>query len=317
MCKIFQGTTTFKGLNKQFHPKETFGSSYSVAAPDFALTYTWDTDFRKEMPQYFSKIKAMVDENQIGPMKYSKRFKEMTFWIDIFFIDQNAKTSETLIDDLIQASNEIYSSAPHHAVFLTFDTLRRGWCLVEIGYRAFAIMNEFRLSMNNLKLLLAGKVTDNQHFSVKSMKWFSEAHIVAHRLPQIIFGDSSYLTKDLFPFMDSEILGNMRTSKKQDEHRIFEILTQLFSSESAFDAVIHEFATGGIEAVAAGHHQMAMPPHFPLTSSSLPVQCTPSYMRIVEHPLRFPAVPAATAVRRGLTTVTTGLPPQYRRAIAR
>ncbi len=71
-------------------------------------------------------------------------------------------------------------------------------------------------------------------------------------------------------FMDSEILGNMRTSKKEDQLKILEILTQLFSSESAFDAVIHEFATGGIEAVAAGHHQMAIRPHSPLTSSPPP-----------------------------------------------
>ena len=239
---------------------------YSESAPDFALTYTWDTDFRKEMPEYFSNIKDIVDSNQ-GTEKYSKPFENMTFWLDIFFIDQNQKA---FVDQLISDSNEIYTSALHHTVLLTFDTLRRGWCLVEIGYRAYAIMAEFRLKMGDLKRLLSGKATEKLHYSVKFMRRFPESFIVSHRLPQIIFGTSSDLSKDLFPFVESEILKYMKTSNDHDRPRILEILTELFETEEEFDSVIHDFATGCVQLVAKGLNGVREPSPIPQSDTIIP-----------------------------------------------
>jgi hypothetical protein len=255
MCKIFQGTAYFRGQKQKFHPKQRFVHLYRESPPDFALTYTWDTDFLTEMPVFMSNIKRLVNSNQ-GSEKFSKKFDDMTFWVDIFFIDQN--DTEALIHNLISDSNEIYSAAPHHAVLLAFDTLRRGWCLVEIGYRVYAVLAEFRLDMKDLKRMLSGVATDKKHFSVKYMKEFSESFIVSYRLPQIIFGDSSDLAKDLFPFMTSEILDNMRTTFPQDRDKICEILGHLFGDVAMFDSVIHEFASGAIKIVAEGRH---MPVH--------------------------------------------------------
>jgi hypothetical protein len=259
MREIFQGTAEYKGKKERFHPNRRFRSEYSESAPDFALTYTWDTDFRKEMPEYFSNIQKVVDSSQ-GPDKYTKRFEDMTFWLDIFFIDQN---DSALIDKLISDSSQIYTSASHHCVLLAFDTLRRGWCLVEIGYRAYGIMAEFRLKMKDLQRMLSGKAEEKEHYSVKVLQKVSEASIISHRLPQIIFGTSSDLTKDLFPFMASEILDNMKTSNESDRPRILEILTQLFEEKAAFDSVIHEFATGGIALVAKGLNGVRKPPPSP------------------------------------------------------
>jgi hypothetical protein len=127
--------------------------------------------------------------------------------------------------------------------------------------------------MDDLKRLLSGEATDQRHYSVKFMKTFSESFIISHRLPQCIFGNSSYLTKDLFPFMTSEILERMRTSQDKDRDKIFEILTELFGSREAFDSVIHEFATGAIKAIADGRKEgpAVRPPtrDFPCTSSCI------------------------------------------------
>ena len=252
MRGIFRGEIEFRGKYQKFHPKELFKPEYSENAPDAALTYTWDTDFRKEIPEYFSHIKEIVDSDK----NYSKKFQDMTFWIDIFFIDQNG---DDLIDQLIFYSNEIYTTALHHFVLLAFDTLRRGWCLVEVGYRAYAIMAEFRLDLDDLKRMLSGRVTDKEHYSVRYMKKFSESFIVSQRLPQIIFGTSSDLNQDLFSFMGSEILNSMKTSNEKDRPRIFEILTELFGTTDDFDSVIHEFAFGGTQLVAEDRHGVREP----------------------------------------------------------
>ncbi len=111
--------------------------------------------------------------------------------------------------------------------------------------------------------MLSGKAEEKEHYSVKFLKNFSEASIISYRLPQIIFGTSSDLTKDLFPFMASEILHNMKTSNENDRPKIFEILTQLFREQAAFDSVIHEFATGCIELVAKGLNGVREPPPSP------------------------------------------------------
>ena len=253
MRAIFQGKAPLDGRFEKFHPKVRYARYYSDSAPDFALTYTWDTDFRKEMPHFFDSIRKMMDADESeGDEKFNKPFSELTFWLDIFFIDQNSN-SEELIDTLVSDSNQIYSSATHHAIFLAPDTLRRGWCLVEIGYRAFAVMAEFRLNIDDLKRLLAGNVqSGKKHFSTKSMRERSESYIVSKCLPLIVVGTAASLVKDLFPYISSEILQEMKTSHKPDRQKILEMLTQLFGSQREFDKVVHAFAEGAIKLVSEG-----------------------------------------------------------------
>ena len=251
MRAIFQGKVPLDGRCEKFHPKDRYHRLYSDSAPDFALTYTWDTDFRKEMPHFFDSIRKMMDADESeGDEKFNKTFSELTFWLDIFFINQNA---EALIDTLVLDSNQIYSSATHHAIFLAPDTLRRGWCLVEIGYRAFAVMSEFRLKIDDLKRLLAGNIkSEKKHFSTKSMRERSESYIVSKSLPCIVVGTATSLVKDLFPYISSEILQDMNTSYPSDRQRILEMLTQLFGSQGEFDKVVHAFAEGAIKLVSEG-----------------------------------------------------------------
>ena len=81
-------------------------------------------------------------------------------------------------------------------------------------------MAEFRLSQDHLKRLLTGKANkDKTHFSTKALKEKSEQFIVTKRLPIILVGNVANLANDLFPFMSSEILGNMKVSNRFDYPR--------------------------------------------------------------------------------------------------
>jgi hypothetical protein len=246
MRKIFTGEEPFNGQAEKFHPMERFEQFYSMRPPDFAVTYVWGVDFRKDLPLYLESVKQYVRSEMFVQSGIERSFDEMTFWIDIFFVDQN---SSALITKLVEDCSHIYSRAPHHIMFMSGNILDRGWCLVEICYRVFAVQSEYAIPMANLTDLLSGSVRSYSmaHSSNISLKQHeTETFISNNKLPSLHFiGDIKDGVKP-YTEIKKNILQEMHVFNDAELNLIKDIITTLFRDEATFNRVIRAFARGAV-----------------------------------------------------------------------
>ena len=129
VAALFKGEKGSLGglkFRPQDHPD--YGPHFSPEAPTVVITYTWSMCLLREMPQFIAQFEKMMD----------RPGEEFRYWIDVFFNDQNA--GENMGEELDNAEHW-YMSADHHAVFLAYGPLKRGWCLYELATRANAVVN--------------------------------------------------------------------------------------------------------------------------------------------------------------------------------
>jgi hypothetical protein len=168
----------------------------------------------------------------------------MTFWVDVLFVDQN---SENIIDKLIADCNHVYVSSPHHVMFMSDNILDRGWCLVELCYRAFALQTEYTLSDMNLMDLMDGYVDRNtRHTSTVSMRRNeTERFISKNKLPSLHFISDITGAIKKYGYDGSDSLNDMHVFNDKERGLIKEITTILFDEET-FNNVVRAFARGAV-----------------------------------------------------------------------
>jgi hypothetical protein len=248
--KILTGAEFFEGKKETFHPMKRFGKFYSMRPPDFAITYVWGMDLRTEFPLYIRSVEKYVLSGDFVHEGKVLRFDEMTFWIDILFVDQNPSgDSSGLIARLIEDCSRIYARTPHHLVFMSDKFLDRGWCLMEICYRAFAVQVEFTLATRNLTNLLSGSVSEFgvDHSSTITLKeHVTETFISKNKLSSLHFIKD--IRNDIKPYVsvDKNILKAMHVFEGTEKALIPQIVTILFHDEYTFNRVIRAFATGAL-----------------------------------------------------------------------
>ena len=114
---------------KTFHPMDLFPDCYSTKFPDVPATYTWaGMCLEHDMPKF---LEALESEIGIDP--------DRTFWIDIFFNDQNEPDK---IEEALSVANGFYQNGARHAMFIKSRVMSRGWCNKEIATRTIFIMRK-------------------------------------------------------------------------------------------------------------------------------------------------------------------------------
>jgi hypothetical protein len=246
--KILTGVEFFEGKKETFHPMKRFGKYYSMRPPDFAITYVWGMDLRTEFPLYIRSVEKYVLSGDFVHEGKVLRFDEMTFWIDILFVDQNPSGDASgLIARLIEDCSRIYARTPHHLIFMSDKILDRGWCLMEICYRAFAVQAEFTLSVLDLTRLLSGFVSERgtvHSSTVNLTDGITETFIHRNKLPSLHFIKD--IRSDIHPYglVDKNILQAMNVFEGKEKTLITQIVTILFRDAATFNRVIHAFARG-------------------------------------------------------------------------
>jgi hypothetical protein len=107
-----------------FHPQDKWPEFFSTLRPTIIVTYTWAMDLIKDLPAFLDWAERMLqltDEEK----------EHATWWLDIFFNDQNAKEME---GELAMAKR-FYKEARFHVVLLLNGVFKRGWCIAELLYR--------------------------------------------------------------------------------------------------------------------------------------------------------------------------------------
>jgi hypothetical protein len=241
MQQMCQGKTVCGGKTEQFHPMHRFEALYVMRPPDFAVTYVWGMDFRKQFPLYIQSVKRYVKSSGFVHDDIKRNFEEMTFWIDIFFVDQNLSN---IIDKLINDCSRVYAQSPHHVIFMSDYILDRGWCLVEICYRAFALQKEYTLSETNLTNLMAGYVNSitTAHSSTVSLRQNqTETFISENKLPSLHFITDIAGAIEKYSHHESDSLNNMHVFNNDERGLIKNIVTTLFDEET-FNKIVRAFA---------------------------------------------------------------------------
>ena len=246
MQKIFKGEEPLNGIRERFHPFHRFGKYYSMRPPDFAVTYVWGVDFRTQLPLYMESVRKYVESDGFVAGGIKRSFDEMTFWIDVFLVDQN---SPEIIVKLVEDCSHIYSRTPHHVMFMSATILDRGWCLVEICYRAFAVQCEYTLANMNLTNLLSGSVNSFAagHSSTSSLNQNeTETFISQNKLPSLHFIDNIGTAIKTYADEKRNILQDMHVFNDKEMDLIKAIITTLFRDEATFNRVIRAFARGAV-----------------------------------------------------------------------
>jgi hypothetical protein len=258
MKEIFTGEASLDGMNQSFHPMKRFVGCYSLRPPDFVITYMWSTDFLVEIPRYFESLKMYVESDKFVHHGNKKSvFEDMTFWMDIFFLDQN---STDLMDVIAEEMNCLYAFTPHHAVFMKEGILGRGWCVIEIGYRRFSVMTEFNIDRKSLLRMLVRFdsefvkhfdslgdsmiYSDSKLFSNRSLKYWICDSIIYNKLPSMHFlGDMS---SDLLKSRNVGVLDNITSFDSGDVSHIQNTLDMLFHDKYSTTLYMHAFADGAV-----------------------------------------------------------------------
>lgn len=249
MQRMFMGIKPFNGVKEKFHPMCKFGEFYSMRPPDFAVTYVWGMDFRKQLPLYIKSVQDYVNQSEFKHHGTARRFEEMTFWVDIFFVDQNPPGDLSgLIARLVEDCSHVYAQAPHHLIFMSTKVLEKSWCLMEICYRTFAVQCEFTLSIIDLTNLLSGSVNSMMtHSSTVTLRPdVTETFIHRNKLPSLHFIDDITAEISKYAADKSDIKRNMTAFDPRDLDLIGEIVTILFRDEATFNRVIRAFAKGAM-----------------------------------------------------------------------
>ncbi len=107
-----------------FHPQEMWPENYSEKIAKCTITYTWLTDLNKDLTALLDEAERRLVEEERG---------EATWWLDIFFNDQNVDGGGMKVQ--LAKAERNYRRAECHLVFLRHGTLLRAWCNAEILYR--------------------------------------------------------------------------------------------------------------------------------------------------------------------------------------
>ena len=119
----------FRGINGSapFHPMQRFSHLYSTKPADVAISYTWNMCLLTELPYFLDAAERKLRDKGSGDV--------LTFFIDIFFIDQNSESISEVVQDI---TYHFYGCSRHHLVLLMHNPLARAWILYEIAIRILA-----------------------------------------------------------------------------------------------------------------------------------------------------------------------------------
>jgi hypothetical protein len=224
-----------------------FSQFYSCNPPDYAISYPWDLDLRNDMSKFFEACKTEV--------VHTDRFEDVTFWVDICFINQN---SENIASELL-VSQENYRTSMGHFVFLAKRPFARGWILFELAFRLFSIMTELGMTFEEMLGYLTcmvgsdGDATtsmseDTPRNKFKSRRTFQEYsldHVLKISFPQIVICEGiTDLQTDLYDYCGKETFGNMKTHTPEDKKMLQERLELLIGSESKVNQIINQLSMG-------------------------------------------------------------------------
>ena len=245
MRAIFRGEADHPEFKRRkFHPRDKFPHFYSSDPPDYAISYPWDLDLRTEIDKFFQACKSRA--------QYVDQFENVTFWVDICFIDQN---SENIENELL-ISQEQYRTAMGHLLFMARRPLARGWILFELAFRLFSIMTEFGLTFEETLRYLTFMVGDgsvsgsgdspsNKFQSRRTFKEYSLDHILNVSFPQIIICEGiTDLQTDLYDYCGKETFSNMKTFKLEDKKMLQDRLRLLVGSEGRINQFINQLSMG-------------------------------------------------------------------------
>ncbi len=116
------------------HPAKDFPDLFNEEFPDNVLTYEWSTSMGKD-----GILKVLHDRNvrQTRSTDGKRTGGNLLLWIDVLFIDQLSKRVKVEL----AISQEYYILCENHIVAGSSSLLNRGWCLWELGLRAYSKKN--------------------------------------------------------------------------------------------------------------------------------------------------------------------------------
>lgn len=106
---------------------DEYKEHFQLKPPDVAVSYTWVSNLQFIMRQ----LKSFLKGGSIRFGNHPPLPENTTFWVDIFFNDQN---SIDILTELAIAEM-VYKNATYHVMALNGAPLTRGWCLFEIVIR--------------------------------------------------------------------------------------------------------------------------------------------------------------------------------------
>ena len=238
---IFTGRSKWRSEGpRKFHPKAEPHNQkhYQTKNPDVAISYTWGLDLRRQLPVFFEQLFERFRE--INFIFSRAEFDRLTFWLDIFFVDQNSKN---LALDLNEAQRT-YRDARMHVFFLFRDPLSRGWILFEIGVRAWAVKSEFHLDDQELVSIVSGTQDPLKKYNSRNdWEYYNVSHILNRAFTQFIVCDKiTDIDKDLSKYSSYDTFTNMITSQVQDKPMIQTRIEQLLGTRAHFNLIIQAFA---------------------------------------------------------------------------
>ena len=96
--------------------------------PMVALTYTWSSTLQDVLTLLETQVTQYA-------LEYGLEKDEVTFWMDIFHVDQNSENIKGEVD----SARWIYQYALFHVVILLGAPMHRVWCALEFFYRWDAV----------------------------------------------------------------------------------------------------------------------------------------------------------------------------------
>ena len=111
------------------HPAKEFNHLFSKEFPDGVLTYEWSTGMGGLL-RVLKDPKVQQAQSSDG----NRTGSSLCVWIDIFFIDQMSKNVKVEL----AISQEYYILCANHFVAGSSSLLDRGWCIWELGLRAYS-----------------------------------------------------------------------------------------------------------------------------------------------------------------------------------
>jgi hypothetical protein len=120
------------------HPAKDFPDLFNEEFPDDVLTYEWATSMGNE------GILKVLKDPKVRKTRSSDGKRtggSLLFWIDVLFIDQLSKKVKVEL----AISQEYYILCENHIVAGSSSLLNRGWCLWELGLRAYAKKNSLMI----------------------------------------------------------------------------------------------------------------------------------------------------------------------------
>ena len=116
------------------HAKQVFGDLYSDEPPKAALTYEWTLSLNEVLDFLNAPQIRECNRNHPGGEQIPADMRELTIWMDIFFVDQN---SSDMPGQMVMSEGK-YSGTLLHLVLGTATVGTRAWCVHEVGVRCRA-----------------------------------------------------------------------------------------------------------------------------------------------------------------------------------